>query len=403
MEPAQEADSASLVDFLEEQLDELVICLSHAWGGLEQVAAHDAIDRGSAGLKTRFLCLEGSPLHQYLAPRQEVRVIPLAFRPRDHFDLKLRAELLRLFNEGVNLVHSHQPSLLGSIVPWTWRRPQVAVFASRHIMNNHNKKNFYHRAIYRRLDGMVAMSQTLRENILATHPLKEWQVKVVNLGLDFDRFDPERVSPDAQRARWGADRDTTVIGLVGRIDPAKGQSTFIKAAASLMRNLRSGEKLKFVMVGEETLGRAAHHLDELKKMVAQFHLDEHVVFSGYQENIPEVMRAFDVFVMPSRQEAFGLVAIEAMAMECPVVISRGGSAGEIVGQEEFGLLVKPEDPYDLQQRLRHLLDHPQQRVQMGQRARVHVREHYDRRQRLHQTLLVYERALRRRGMLLRKL
>ena len=63
-----------------------------------------------------------------------------------------------------------------------------------------------------------------------------------------------------------------------------------------------------------------------------FHLEEFVHFAGYQENIPEVMRAFDIFVMPSRQETFGLVAIEAMAMECPIVISSGGSAAEIVGE-----------------------------------------------------------------------
>jgi glycosyltransferase involved in cell wall biosynthesis len=190
-----------------------------------------------------------------------------------------------------------------------------------------------------------------------------------------------------------------VIGLVGRIDPAKGQATFIKAAAGLLKTRKSGDKLKFVMVGEETLGSSAKHLEELRAMVRQFHLEDFVVFAGYQENIPEVMSAFDIFVMPSRQEAFGLVAIEAMAMECPIVISSGGSAKEIVGQEDYGLMIRPGDAFDLQQKLRQLLDSPDLRIKMGKRARGHVRKNYDRKARLAQTLGLYERALRRRSAL----
>jgi glycosyltransferase involved in cell wall biosynthesis len=134
-------------------------------------------------------------------------------------------------------------------------------------------------------------------------------------------------------------------------------------------------------------------------MVSQFRLEDFVVFDGYQEGIPEVMRAFDVLVMPSRQEAFGLVAIEAMAMENPIVISRGGSAAEIVGDQEYGLLVQPEDAFDLQRQIRFLLDNPMERLKMGQRARQHVRKYYDRRARLTRTLELYESALRRRGQL----
>jgi glycosyltransferase involved in cell wall biosynthesis len=392
-------DLAPLVDALRGSMKAAVVCLSHAWGGLEQVAANDALDTGALNLDVKVLCLEGSPMHENLAHRKEITVLPLSFRPRDYFDFKMRQEIQRLLGEGVNLFHCHQTSLLGSITPWLWGKADVAVFASRHIMNRHNKRNPFHRAIYAPLDALIVMSQTLRKNVMDTHPLRERQVKVVNLGLDFDRFNPDRVDPARQRAQWGADNDTVVVGLVGRIDPAKGQATFIKAAAGLLKHTREGEKLRFVIVGEETLGRASTHLQELKEMVAQFHLEDFVVFAGYQENIPEVMRAFDIFVMPSRQEAFGLVAIEAMAMECPIIISSGGSAAEIVGQEEFGLLMRPDDAFDLQRQLRFMLDNPMERIQMGQRAREHVKKHYDRRVRLHRTLELYERALRRRGIL----
>jgi glycosyltransferase involved in cell wall biosynthesis len=106
----------------------------------------------------------------------------------------------------------------------------------------------------------------------------------------------------------------------------------------------------------------------------------------------------DPFAPPDR-DAFGLVAIEAMAMECPIIISSGGSAAEIVGQEEFGLLMRADDAFDLQRQLRFMLDNPMDRIRMGQRAREHVKRHYDRKVRLHRTLELYERALRKRGIL----
>jgi glycosyltransferase involved in cell wall biosynthesis len=401
----------ALVDSLENRLQLTVFCLSQSWGGLEQVAASDALDVGSLGLKTQVVCLENSPIHRHLASRTEVKTLPISFRPRNYFDLGMRSEVRRMIGNGSNLLHTHQTSILGSIVPWIWSEPSVSMIATRHIMNAHQKRSFLHRAIYRRVDALLVMSNTLRRNVIDTHAIAERKVKVVSLGLDFDRFDPSYVDRMAPRTQWGADADTTVIGLVGRVDPAKGQATFIKAAAGLLKNAESHQKLKFVIVGDETRGSTLNYLKELKQMVSQFRLEDHVVFTGFQENIPEIMSALDIFVMPSRQEAFGLVAIEAMAMNCPVVISQGGSAEEIVGTggalmraadhsgatlDRLGLIMRPDDAFDLQQKLKYLLDHPSERVEMGKRARAHVLQRYDRKLRLRKTLEIYERALRRR-------
>ncbi|OFZ22445.1 MAG: hypothetical protein A2X94_01310 [Bdellovibrionales bacterium GWB1_55_8] len=389
-------ESNVLVELLRDRMNALVVCLSNSWGGLEQVAAEDAMDAGRLGLNVRVLCLEGSPIHEKLASRKEVSVLPVSFRPRNYFDLKLKAELDKVIEQGVNLIHTHQTSVLGSLIPWLWKRPSVAALATRHMMCGHDKRNIFHGTIYGRLDAMLVMSNTLRENVLRTHPILERRVKVVNLGLDFERFDPSKFNRMHQRARWGADPDTIVIGVVGRIDPAKGQGTFIKAAAGLLKRV-SDQKMKFVIVGEETLGAPSTYLETLKQMVTQFRLEDHVVFAGFQENVPEVMSALDIFVMPSRQETFGLVAIEAMAMERPIIISSGGSAREIIGNEEFGLAMRPDDAFDLQARLRFLLEHHGERINMGLKARRHVLENYDRLMRVRRTLEIYDRALRRRG------
>lgn len=384
-----------LVRDLRPRMNSLMICLSNSWGGLEQVAAYDSQELAAQGLKIQALVLDGSPIHENLVKQPGIGIVPIQYRPRDYFDLKLKRDLEGLLASGTNLVHLHQPTLLGSVAPWLYKHKQVPLFASRHIMNGHDKRDIFHHLLYRRLDALVVMSQALKRNVLDTHPLKERQVKVVNLGLDFERFDPARVDADRQRADWGASPDTTVIGLVGRIDPAKGQATFIQAAAGLSKRMPDA-KLKFVIVGEETLGATSNYLTELKEMVRQFRLEDRVIFAGFQQNIPEIMQAFDIFVMPSRQEAFGLVSIEAMAMECPIVISSGGSAHEIVGEEEFGLTMRPEDAFDLTSKLKHLIEREDKRRDMGKRARLHVMKHYDRKVRLANTLVLYGRGFRRR-------
>ncbi len=389
----------ALVDELKASMCQLVVCLSHSWGGLEKVAANDAIDLAQFGLKIRVLCLADSPIHQKLADRKDLTLVPLDFRPRNYFDFKMRTVIEDEIAGGVNLIHTHQTSILGSIVPWVWKHHQVALFATRHIMNDHDKRDFVHRILYSRVDKLIVMSNALRRNVMETHSIRERQVKVVSLGLDFEAFDGSIVDPSAQRAKWGADADTVVVGVVGRIDPAKGQATFIRAAAGLSKGLKTDQKVKYIIVGQETLGSENGHLDELKEMVRQFGLEDKVVFAGFQENIPEVMGALDIFVMPSRQEAFGLVAIEAMAMECPIIISTGGSATEIVGDDEFGLTVRPLDAFDLQRQLRLLLENPAARIQMGKRARQHVMENYDRKRRIQKTLSLYERVLRARGII----
>ncbi|RYD86995.1 MAG: glycosyltransferase, partial [Sphingobacteriales bacterium] len=142
---------------------------------------------------------------------------------------------------------------------------------------------------------------------------------------------------------------------------------------------------------------AREFLEELRKMVLQFQLQDEVVFAGFQKDIPEIMQAFDLFVMPSHQEAFGLVAIEAMAMECPIIISSGGSSLEIVGKEEFGLLMRPADAFDLQKQMLVLIRDEDIRKQMGKRAREHVKGLYDRRVRTQRTLQVYQETVARRA------
>jgi glycosyltransferase involved in cell wall biosynthesis len=240
--------------------------------------------------------------------------------------------------------------------------------------------------------------QALKQNVVETHPIKDRRVRVVNPGLDCSRFDPALVNAASRRQSWSADELTVVIGTVGRIHPEKGQEIFLKAAAGLLKDSFTGKSdgppLKFVLVGEEARKAGTPYLQELQQIVRQFRIEDHVVFEDYDDHVAETMQGFDIFVMPARRESIGLVALEAMAMECPVVLSDAGSAREVVGNQEFGLTFRPDDAFDLQRKLRVLVADPERRSEMGRLARQHVVKNYDRSLRLQRTLEIYDRCLR---------
>lgn len=374
------------------------ICLSRSYGGIEQVVTNDIIDLSSNGIEVRLICLEGSPVHLKLVDKPGVKIFTVTELPRAFFDMSFRALLSEVCDDKVQILHFYQPSIMGSIVPWVWKKKHLVVLSNRHALATESLRSPWNTLLMKRLDGVVTMSETLKKNILTTHPIKEDRVNVIHLGLDYQVFDPERVDAKRQRAEWGADESTVVVGCVGRIDPTKGQDIVVKAAAGLLVRSKSSDKVKFVIVGEEPKTGESKYLAGLQEMVKQFGIDDHVVFAGYKENIPEVMNAFDLFVMPARQEAFSLVVVEAMAMETPILISRGGSSDEVVGKNEFGVLTRPADAFDLQRAIRAFLDNPEMRIKMGKSARAHAMKSFARQDRLQQLLGLYERLLRKRAL-----
>jgi glycosyltransferase involved in cell wall biosynthesis len=389
------------IDDLTEERRPFLVCISESWGGGEQLAANDAIELAAAGLPVRLLGLKGSPLLSHLKDRANITLFEVDSLPTGILDRKFRSHFRSLLvSEGVRLVHTHQTSLVPVISASLAGMDDVILLASRHIPMNGVSVGFIDRFFFRRVDQFLVNSEAIRRDLVEARLGSEELIQVVSLGLDFERFDPERVDPKAMRAAWGADASTIVIGMVARLAPSKGQGTFIRSAAALLKEpLPTGVSVKFVLVGEELSGEGSPYLDELNALVSAFHLEEQVVFAGFQQDIPAVMSAFDIFVMPARTESMGFLAVEAMAMECPILVSRGGGAaglfGPDAGFEEFGLLVRPSDAFDLSNQLRWLLNRPEQRLAMGRRARELARQRYDRRIRVGRTLEIYDQVQRR--------
>ena len=263
---------------------------------------------------------------------------------------------------------------------------------SRHILNNHNKKDIFHILLYRRVDYILVLSETMRRNILTTFPVQEKKLRIVNLGLDTRHFDSSTANPLSMRASWNIPQEKFLVGVVGRLDPMKRQDLLIKALASLRERVPD---VHGVIVGAETPGLNGAYIRSLEKTIRDLRMEDSISIVGAQTRIPEVMASLNLFVMPSQEEAFGLVALEAMAMGVPAVLSRAGSAEELA-REGRGELFRPGDAYDLSRKIKTLYESPEKRAEMAERAKKYVVGRFTYEQRLHRTLEVYLRCARRR-------
>lgn len=377
----------------------LTACLSYSWGGIEKVSVQDALGLAEAGVSTNFLCLENSPIYhslQALTPHPYLNVSVRKKAPLRYWDPSWLPFLRNWLSQG-NLVHLHQPTLLSLFVTALLGKPHP-LFLSRHNRNNHSKKNFYHRWLYSRVHRLLVMSESLKQNVLETHAVPAHKITLVRPGLDLTFFNPTDPKHLLQKINllkeWNLGSQAFVIGCVGRLDPAKGQVTLLKALEGLLQE-QLLQEVYVIFVGEETRGAPPGYLAFLQEEARKRSLNNRVRWLGFHHDLPPFLMAFNLFVMPSREEAFGLSAIEAMAMGCPVAISQGGSAQEITQQDTLGWTFPAENSNALKSLLATLINHPAALKTKATLAQRWVRTHYDFRQRIQETIKLYESSLSR--------
>lgn len=172
------------------------------------------------------------------------------------------------------------------------------------------------------------------------------KVTVVPNGIDTSRFHPDLEARRRVRMEWRASDHTKLVGLVGRIDPAKGHGTFLRAAAVLARRRRG---LRFVCVGDGPVSR----LHALQRLAIDLGLDGRVLWVTSHADMPGAYNALDVLCSASDTEGFPNVVGEAMACGVPCVVTNAGDSAWILGQPRF--TVQPGDAHALADRVEELL------------------------------------------------
>ncbi len=227
----------------------------------------------------------------------------------------------------------------------------------------------------RMVDRVIAVSRTVREKLGGSGYVRPHLIEVVHPGIEREKY-VERGCRDALREEFGVLNDAPLVGMVGRFQAVKGHKTFIRCAALIKEKYPNA---RFVVVGARVFEREGdeRYGEEIASLARESGLGNDILFTGYREDVPAVMSALDVLVIPSLMETFGLVAVEAMASRLPVVASNAGGLRETVIDNVTGFLVEPGRPERFASAVISLLDDEELRRAMGEQGEKRAAREFD--------------------------
>lgn len=318
-----------------------------------------------------------------------IREPHLVRAPAPHRDYLALRGLTRKLKEGrYDLVHTHT-SKAGFLGRLAAERAGI-----RHVVHTPHGNVFHgyfngpitrlyvwmERHAARRTSRIIELTKGGIEEHLAEGIGQREQYRVVFSGIDTAPYDAAIVRRAATRAALGIADDEILIGGVGRLEPVKGFNYFIDMARQLHEQIPS---LCFALAGD---GAEAEKLKHASDGLP-------IQFLGRRNDIPDLMAAFDILVVPSINEGMGRVILEAGAAGVPVVASRVGGIPDVVDDGETGLLVAPRSPDELARAALALVHSPERRHLMGAAARAKIVPHYSLQHMVQRIEAIYEELL----------
>lgn len=270
-----------------------------------------------------------------------------------------------LKSKGVSVLHCHKSSDL-RLAALLKRLTGCRVIFTEHMGVTRPKKDLLHRWIYSHVDQVLSISDvTLARNLKAL-PVAPGKIKRLWLGTEFR--EPDRAANDI-RQELGLSNHQLVIGLPGRLCPGKGHLVLLEAF-KLLQDDNDFKDAKLLVVGGLTAEEGADEafVTTLRNKVDEYRLSKQVVFSGFRRDMPNLLAVMDVVCIPSKNEAFGLTAIEAMAAGKKIVAANSGALPEIIA--DTGLLASPDSAEDFAHTIKTIQKEPYQQVAASAQRRA---------------------------------
>lgn len=342
----------------------------------------------------RVLIRRGHAVHVVVRPRtpliERLRAAAIPFellRLRHSLDLVSAWKLSRLIRQlDIDILHGHvaRDYVVCAMAQWLAGRARL-VLTRHHYLPI--KRNWGYRLMFRRVAKIIAVSEFVRGQLIASFDLPADLVITVPNWVNLDEY---RTLPDCQqsRARFGL-AAPFVVGLIGQLTPAKGQEEFIRAAS---RIAAMRDDVLFVIVGKEQ-GKETRFTDYLHSLVRELALSHRIRFIQWVEDLPQLYAALSILVVPSWFEAFSLVLIQALAAGVPVIASNVGGPAEIVVNEETGLLIPPRQADALADAINRLLNDGPLRERLARAGQQDVCRRFEREMVIDRIEAVYHAVL----------
>jgi len=199
--------------------------------------------------------------------------------------------------------------------------------------------------------------------------VKENKIILIYNGVDLYKFHPD-IQPAEIAQKVKLEKTDILIGEIGEIGPRKAQKDLVKAYNIVHKEHKN---TKLLLVGTKD----KEYYDYLVNLVNRLGLSDGIYFLDYRDDMPQIISALDIVVLPSLWEGLPRIILEAMSAAKPVIASDIGGNRELVVDGETGYLFPARDPKALAEKLRDLIKNKEKRLMMGKNARERASEYYD--------------------------
>jgi len=273
-------------------------------------------------------------------------------------------ELLQEVRPDILHTHLYHANLYGRLAALGLGLPGVVA-----TVHNIYSRVKWHRCLANYLlarvaDYVLVFSPQVRDDVQRYDRVPPSRLRMLTPGVRLEEPNPAETR-EVLRSRWGI--SGFCLGNVARLEEQKGHEDLLAAVSKLRGEIPD---LTVLLVEEGSRGA------QLRTLAQELGLGQVVRFLGVRRDVPEILRALDVFVMPSRWEGIPLTLLEAMGCGLPVVSTRVGRAPEIIRDGANGRLTLAADPGALAQAILELYREPGKRKQWGEQARRTVQEKY---------------------------
>ena len=237
------------------------------------------------------------------------------------------------------------------------------------------------RFLWHAVHKVLCVSQAHRQRLVEAVKFPYDRLTLILNGVDVEAFTPRPADKGTIRAEMGLELDPIYIGTVGNLRPVKNQALLLQAAQQVCARYHN---VRVVIIGEGPLR------GQLVRTVEALGIQKQVRLLGARAEIPELLNALDVFVLPSLSEGLPMSVLEAMACGLPVVATDVGGIPEVVVHGQTGLLVSSQDVQQLTVALETLIQQPCMRLTLGHQGRERVVKHFSLQRMVYDYQLLYE-------------
>ncbi len=317
------------------------------WRGGEQQIAYLIEELDGLGATNFVLCKSDSAFEKHC---QDNAIEYQSAGFKNSMDLNTSRVLLKLTKEiKPDLIHLHSSKSHGIAALATLLGLKIPLILSRRV-DFLLKKNFLSQWKYNlpQIQRIICVSKTISD-IVKSSVKKPYLVQTVYSGIDLEKFKKAEGSTKWIKKKFELPDESILIGNTSAIADHKDYFTFVDTAKIICENNQS-DHVYFIIIGDGPMN------EEIRSYVVNSGLEKRVHFTGFMDNVPQLLSELDIFLMTSKTEGLGTSVLDAFASRIPVVSTNGGGLKELVIHEISGLLSEVGDSKQLAKYLTLLIE-----------------------------------------------